>query len=72
MLTRVRRLTLLNLFVIALFAMPEILLAQNSGNSSGLPVASQVAERSYYGEGAVVLLMIGAAIFGVCRSSRRV
>jgi hypothetical protein len=59
----------LTLLSMAMIMHVERVVAQQGGS---MPGNVQVAGRSFYVESIIVVLLIGGALFAVCRSSRRV
>ncbi len=73
MMLLLRRPLLCLLIVVGLFSVvPENASAQGTAPPTTLPSNVVRQSRPYYVEGAVVVLLMAAAGFAVCRSSRRV
>ncbi len=72
MLTVRRCLFCLTLCAASMVAHVESAVAQPSNAGQDQPNNSQPRGRSFYTEGAVVAILIGGAVFAVCRSSRRI
>ena len=75
MIATMRRFVLSLVIVASTLSLPvEHASAQGTNSPAAAPVPSNVVKQSrpYYVEGAVVVLLMAAAVFAVCRSSRRV